>query len=198
MNATFPVEWKQIFKSLSVFMSVAIIVAVTLSMGIRFLSSGFNYEKTFEHMSFSVFLIVLVCIPVVSVVCSFLIALWFRLAAITIANGEIHGRSFWGMRNRIPLSEVTKLTPFSNNGINAIVVNSRYHGQIYISDKTEGLPELLRILDVYLPESERQTQAEQGVDLNTWPLASRKHYDHSTINPEVWSHPRSGVRWLWR
>ena len=37
-------------------------------------------------------------------------------------------------------------------------------------------------------------ETEQGVDLNTCPLLSRKHHDHSTINPEVGVHPRSGVR----
>ena len=163
MNATFPVDWKRTFKSLSVLMSATIIVPVTLLMGIRYLFSGFNYEKTFEHMSVSVFVFILVCIPFFSVGFSFLIALSFRLATITISNEEIRGRSFWGFRNRIPLTDISKLTPFSNNGINAIVVNSRYHGQIYISDKTQHLPDLLAILDEYLPESERQTHAEQAV-----------------------------------
>lgn len=39
---------------------------------------------------------------------------------------------------------------------------------------------------------------EQVVDLNTCPLASRKHHDHDAINPEVGVHPRSGVRCLER
>lgn len=117
-------------------------------------------------MSFPVFLLVLVCIPVFSAGFSLLIASWFRIATITISNEEIRGRNFWGFRNRIPLTDISKLTPFTNNGINAIVVNSRYHGQIFISDKTQRLPELLAILDPYLPDSERQTNAEQGVAPN--------------------------------
>jgi len=36
--------------------------------------------------------------------------------------------------------------------------------------------------------------AEQDVDLNTCPSASRKQHDNSTINPDVGIHPRSGVR----
>jgi len=42
--------------------------------------------------------------------------------------------------------------PFSENGIKAIVVNSRGHGQIYISGKTQDLPELLAIQFPYIPK----------------------------------------------
>ena len=143
-------------------MTVAIIVPVTLLLGIRYLSSGFDYAKTFEHTSLPVFLLILACIPVFSVGFSFVIALYFRLATITISSSEIWGRSFWGFKNRIPLTDITKLTPFSNNGINAIVVNSRYHGKIYISDKTQRLSELLALIDACLPESEKEFQTEQA------------------------------------
>jgi len=155
VSEIFPVEWKRLFKSLSVFISVAILVPVTLMMLIRYVSSGFDYGKTFEHVSLPMALLFLVFIPIVSAGFSFLISLWFRLATITLSNGEIHGRNYWGIRNRIPLNDITKLTSFRNNGINAIVVNSQYHGQIYISDKTARLPELLTILRGYLPESKK-------------------------------------------
>ncbi|GEP40862.1 hypothetical protein [Brevifollis gellanilyticus] len=150
MNTTFPVDWKQVFKSLSVFMTVAILVPVTLMIGVRYVSSGFNYEKTFEHVSMPVFLLILACVPLVSVVMAFLVGQWFRLATITLSEGMIHGRNFWGRKNKIPLSEITRLTPFSNNGIKAIVVHSKYHGQIYISDKTERMAELLEFLNDHL------------------------------------------------
>lgn len=152
MNATFPVDWKQVFKSLSVFMTVAILVPVTLMMGVRYVSSGFNYEKTFEHVSMPVLLLILACVPLVSVVMAFLVGQWFRLATITLSEGMIHGRNFWGRKNKIPLSEITRLTPFSNNGIKAIVVHSKCHGQVYISDKTERMAELLEFLNDHLPK----------------------------------------------
>ncbi len=160
MSETFPVEWKRLFKSLSVVMSVSIIVPVVLLMFIRLVSSGFDYEKTFEHVSFPMSLFFLVCIPLVSIGFSFLIALWFRLATITISAGKIHGRNYWGIRNSIPLNDITKLTSFRSNGINAIVVNSQYHGQVYISEKTERLSELLGILLGHLPEVEKPSSAQ--------------------------------------
>jgi len=58
----------------------------------------------------------------------------------------LHGRTYWGRKNRIPLNDITKLTEFSSNGIRALVVHSRYHGKIYISDRTERLAELLEML----------------------------------------------------
>ena len=88
-------------------------------------------------MSFPTFLLILSGLPVFSIAFAFLISQWSRLATITIFDGSIHGQGFWGTKKKIPLSDITSLTPFSNNGINAIVVNSKLHGQIYISDKTE-------------------------------------------------------------
>jgi hypothetical protein len=133
-------------------MSIAIIVPLIILLGIRCVSLGCSYEKIFEHVSFPVFLIILAATPVIAAGFSFLIALWYRLATITVSSTEIRGRNFWGIRNQIPLTDITKLTPFSSTGINAIVVNSRYHGQIYISDKTEHLSELLARLEACLPE----------------------------------------------
>ena len=118
------------FKWLTVYMSVVIIISTTLLMGTRYLLSGFSFEETFKHMSFLVFLIILVCTPIFSAGFSFLIAQWLRVATITISNEEICGRNFWGAHNKIPLNEISKLTRFSSNGIDATVVNSHYHGQI--------------------------------------------------------------------
>lgn len=135
-------------------MTMAIIVPVAILMGIRYVSSGFNYKETFEHMSLRVFLLVLVSVPFFSIGFSFLVAQLFRCARVTISNGEIEGVGSWGNRNRIPLNDISKLRYYSAYGINGLVVRSRYHGQVFISDKTRNLGELLDILAVHLPESE--------------------------------------------
>jgi hypothetical protein len=149
--ATFPVAWKRIFRSLSQYITVAILVPVTVLMGLRWVSLGLDHDKTFEHVSPLEFVLLLCCVPFVGVGLAFVLASWFRLAAITVADGAIYGRNFWGLKNRIPLSDVTRIFPFHSNGINALVVQSRQHGQIYISDQTERLDELLRIMAGFLP-----------------------------------------------
>ena len=60
------------------------------------------------------------------------------------------------MKNNIPLSDITKLTNFSSNGINAIVVNRKYHGKIYISEHTARLAELLGLLKPYMTNKDKQ------------------------------------------
>jgi hypothetical protein len=152
---TFPVAWLQVFKSLSIHITIAILVAVTAIMAIRYVTSGFDYAKTFQHVTPSVILLVLLGTSVFSMILAFLIAMFMKFAAITIREGAIHGRNYWYWKGRIPLSDITELSTFSNNGINAIVVHSKYHGKIYISDKTERLEELLEILVKHLPEKER-------------------------------------------
>jgi len=129
-------------------------VPVAILIGIRYVSTGFNFEKTFEHMSFPAFLLVSVSAPFFSIGFSFLVAQLFRCARVTISNGEIEGVGSWGSRNRIPLNDISKLIYYSAYGINGLVVRSRYHGQVFISDKTRNLEELLDIVAVHLPESE--------------------------------------------
>ena len=161
MNATFTVDCVRLFKSLSKYMSFSMAVPILFVFGYRYVSSDFDYEKTFEYMTVQGFLIILFCIPVISVLFSLVAAIWYRLATIVISNGEIHGRNYWGMRNRIPLRDITELTTFSSNGINAVVVNSLDHGNIHISNETQRLEELLLILDGYLSEPENKLLAER-------------------------------------
>jgi hypothetical protein len=131
-------------------MSIAITVGILVPVGIGSLSSSSRNGK----VSFGTMLvIVLLFVPLFSIVFAFLISQWFRLASITISEGMIQGRTYWGRKNKIPLNVITKLTRFHSNGIRAIVVHSKYHGSIYISDKTERLSELMSLLAPYLSES---------------------------------------------
>ena len=151
MNGHYPVKWKQKFKSLTVYMTIVIFVPIIFFMSYHFISKGFDYAKTFEKLSLLGFLaLIFLGVPLFSVIFAFLISQYFRIADITISDGKITGRNYWMLKNTIPLSDITKLSNFSSNGINAIVVNSRYHGKVYISEDTERLNELLKLLEPYL------------------------------------------------
>jgi hypothetical protein len=84
---------------------------------------------------------------------AWLIALWVRMAKITISNGIIQGRNYWGFKNSFLLAESVSSYNFSNNGINAIVLVSRNSGKIYISVHTEKLNELLDVIEPYIIEN---------------------------------------------
>lgn len=159
MTDTFPVNCQRLFRSLTIYMSFAIIVPVTLIMVIRLVSSGFSYAKTFENMSPMAFISIFAFVPAICGSFAYLISLWYRLATITISEDSIQGRSYWGRKNRIPFHDITKLTPFSHNGIRATVVNSKNHGQIFISDMTVRLPELLTFLEEQLSDKERKKKS---------------------------------------
>ena len=81
-----------------------------------------------------------------------MISFWYRFWTITIDEGTLSGRTFWGRKNQIPLKDITELTPESCSGIDAIIVHSNSHGQIYIAAHTERFDELMKILENHLPE----------------------------------------------
>jgi len=155
MNAHYPVKWKQKFKSLTVYMTIVISIPILFFMAYHFISKGFDYAKTFEKLSpLGFFTLIFLGVPLFSVIFAFLISQYSRIANITVSDGKITGRNYWMLKNAIPLSDITKLTNFSSNGINAIVVNSECHGKVYILEDTEHLNELLGLLEPYLTNAE--------------------------------------------
>ena len=161
MIATFPVNWQQLFKSLTIFISVAIDAPLMLSIAIVFIWTGFNYSRTIGHASLNDFLLLFfVYVPFFSGIISFLISQFLRISIITLSDGNIAGRNYWGLKNTIPLYDVTEVTRFGNHGINWIVVNSKNHGKIYILEHTERLHELLDLLTPYLKQIARVEQSK--------------------------------------
>jgi len=166
MDNHYPVKWKQQFKVLAVYMTVIISVPTLFFIVYHFISKGFEYEKTFEQLSLPVFLALLFLgVPLFSIIFAFLISQFTRIANITIADGKITGRNYWMLKNTIPLSDITELTNFSSNGINATVVNSKKHGKIYILEDTDRLNELLGRLKPYLANEEVASRIFRTFDL---------------------------------
>lgn len=155
MSGTYEIEWRPLFKSLTWFLSVAIIGGSVGIMAIRLVSLKFDMAKAFQHVSPLVFVLLMLGTPFFSALVAFLIALWVRMARITIADGTIQGVNFWGRRKKIPLGCVTKLVPFHNNGIHATIVDSKHHGQVFISNHTRDVSALLDFLNSTLAENER-------------------------------------------
>ena len=94
----FRVNWKDLWKSLTKYMTIAIVASVTLIMGIRFVSNGFAYESVFKHLSPIEYIYMFIGIWCFCGVFSLLIALWVRAAKVTIKDGHLHGRNYWGLK----------------------------------------------------------------------------------------------------
>jgi hypothetical protein len=155
VNATFEVNWRRMFKSLAIFMSSAIIAGVVVPIGILSVVGHFRHRPVpFTFLAF-----LFVCVPLFCSLVAFVLSQWLRLSTITVSEEAIQGRTYWMRKKKIPLRDITKLTPFYGKAIRGIVVHSQHHGRIYISDQTERLSELLGILASYARQHERPNHA---------------------------------------
>ena len=120
LNIECPVRWKPLWRFLSIFFIVSIWIGITPLMLFRWWKLG--KEKTFEHMPLFEFLAMMSILSIGGVIFMLGIALLIRCAKIQIKEGHLHGRNYWGRKNRIPLNELVDLTNFSSNGINACLL----------------------------------------------------------------------------
>ena len=152
MSNVYRVEWRRIVAPISKSIAFVASVPVIVGMVARYVEHDFDWSTTFQHLSFPIFLLLLACILLGSIVFGLLVATWLRLAGITLDNESISGRNVWFFRNTIPLSNITGLTPYGSNGIYWIIVNSNCNGKVYISDATENIDELLEIISAYISD----------------------------------------------
>lgn len=130
-------------------MAIAIIIPLTIIFAIRYVNYGFDFGAAFPHLNLKLLGNRLWD-------CHILYRLFMAYSPvgqngkITINNGIIQGRNYWGFKNSFPLVESVSSYNFSNNGINAIVLVSRNSGKIYISVHTEKLNELLDLIEPYI------------------------------------------------
>jgi hypothetical protein len=169
MNLVFKVRWLDLWKSLSIFMVIAISIPLLITFGIKFMANGFEYSKAFPKLPPLGFLEIFLGICVFSIFFALMIAVWFKMASITVSSEYLQGRNYWGFKKRIPLTDISSFSYFSNNGINSIVVKSKYHGSVHIYEHTERRDELMSFLSRYLP-NEKIT--EQGAAPNSHSLGA--------------------------
>lgn len=153
----FPVDTRGWFISLSIYMAGSFTTLILFAVVVRFFRTGFSVQKTFEHLSPLELLGLIVSAVLVLMALAFLFSLYMKRATITVEDGVIKGLSYWGIRKEIPIHEITGFFEFSNNGVEAIRVESLAHGKVFISTKTERLSELFDLLSEYLstePEQE--------------------------------------------
>ncbi|MDH5629912.1 MAG: hypothetical protein OEY96_07125 [Gammaproteobacteria bacterium] len=141
----YQVNWINLWKSITKFMSLAISVPVILMLLIRIFNLG--YDKAFEHLKLWQIPLFLLGIIIFSATMGFIISFAIRFAFIKIEEGNLSGRNYWFFKKTIPVKSITNLYPFSNNGIEAIVADAGKYGKVYISTHTERLDELIEYIE---------------------------------------------------
>jgi hypothetical protein len=147
----YEVRWRDLWASLTKYMSLTIIFSVVGVLVVRYIASGFNYVETFKHLSLLGAVGLILGCWLFSAVFAFCIAIWFRFAYITINEGVISGRNYWGRKKSFPLKHLESIDSFSNNGINAVVANGGSFGKVFIYYQTERIQEILELLEANLP-----------------------------------------------
>ncbi|MBQ23361.1 hypothetical protein [Alcanivorax sp.] len=148
----YEVNWKELWRSLTKYMSLTIIFSVTAIMLVRYVSSGFNFGETFKHFTLLGTVGLIFGFWLFSAFFALIISVWFKLGYVTIKDGVIAGRNYWGRKKSFPLSQLKSIDGFSGNGINAVVANGGKYGKVFIYYQTDKIEEIVKILEAHLPE----------------------------------------------
>ena len=97
MDIRFPIRWSQAWRSLTVYMSLAILVPLLIFVGIDVIRT-----KTFGHLTPIEIGIGILAIIAFSCVFSLGMTLLMRLMAVRLTDDFIEGRNYWGL-TRLPL-----------------------------------------------------------------------------------------------
>lgn len=149
----YEVDWIGLWESLTKFLRIVISTSIAIPIIYHFFLMVFYNEKVFDYLPLWLIATVFLGGWIFSKLFAFFVAIWFKLASITIENNHLYGRNYWGFKNSVPLNSIKQMYPFLSNGIEAIVVDAGKHGQVYISNKTKNLSELINYLEKYLPDN---------------------------------------------
>ena len=154
---TYQVLWREFWFTLSKYMAMAVSIPVLAIFAARYAKYEFNFSAAFPHLNLINSLEFISGAMLFCTGFSLLIALWARMAKITIRNNIIHGRNYWGFKNSFPLVEVVSSYKFSNSGMNFIVLVSKNSGKIFISVHTERLNNLLELVEPFILNNEKNS-----------------------------------------
>ena len=141
-DRVFNIKWKEMCKSLTIYMTLAILVPVFIMVIIDFFSNGEEGTNItlLEALGF------ITGVPIFCALVSLLIAQLARMSKVAIKEGYLHGRNYWGFKKAIPLKSIQSLDKFDNNGIEGVFANAGKEGKVFIYNQTEDLSVLMNII----------------------------------------------------
>ena len=139
----YKVKWKALTLKLSKFMFVAIVAVVVFSLLARAYKLDFDMEAVFEHLEVMQLPLYLGGLYLFCLAFSALIGLCLSTAYITLSDTTISGRNYWMWKKHVRLTSIKRIYPFSDNGINAMVIDGGSDGSVYISTHTENYDNLV-------------------------------------------------------
>lgn len=165
MNLSFKVRWKPLWRSLTIYMLIALVGKIAFFVALAWVTKG--YVVPSRHVSLQMGLL---GIPIVVAFCgtfSLGVALLCRMMSVRITDLHLEGRNYWGIRRQLPLAEISSMSRYDSNGYRATVVSAGRHGKVFVLDLTENVQEVLSLLTTHLERNERRPRIERnrsGVD----------------------------------
>lgn len=138
---------KNLWKHLTKYICLALTIPTVFALVIRYFKTGMSVEKTFEHVPVAQLPLFAIGIFVVSAIFAYLVTLLIKIAAVEVRDGKLIGRNYWYVKRSLPISSISRLYHFSNNGVEAIVADAGDYGKVYIPIHTENLNELIEFIE---------------------------------------------------
>lgn len=154
---TFPVDHIGLTRSLTRTLSITLVASFIGIVLVRFILSGFDLGHTFKHVSMIQFLIGLALVFPFSWFLAFTVSLFMKRAFVVLDDDHLSALNYWCIRRSVPLHDLRELGEFESNGLKSVTVISACHGTLYISDKTVGRDDLLRLLEDQIDRNSRGT-----------------------------------------
>jgi hypothetical protein len=161
MNLSFKIRWKPLWRSLTIYMLLALVGKIALLIAFAWVTKG--YTATFRHVSPQMALLGIAIAVVFCGALSLGVALLCRMMSVRITDLHLEGRNYWGIRRRLPLAEISSMSRFDSNGYRATVVSAGKHGKVFILDLTENVQDILSLLATHLERNERRPKPMSGI-----------------------------------
>jgi hypothetical protein len=156
MDITFRLQWRRMWKYLTIYMSVGIVAPVALFVLFTWVTKG--YDETFRYVSLAMWLLSIPGVVAFSGAFALGIALLCSLMSIRLTDHHLEGRNYWGFKKRIPLNQISSLDRFDSNGYRATVANAGKHGKVYILDQTENIQDILSLLATCIESNRKKAE----------------------------------------
>ncbi|MBK7872886.1 MAG: hypothetical protein IPJ74_20550 [Saprospiraceae bacterium] len=149
-GVVYKINWLRAWKNLSIYVSLSIALIIIITQLLIYITSGFNYNYTFRHVSPIEMLGLLIAICIGASILVLSAALLLTMYQISIKDEALYGRNYWMVKKKIPLNNIQSIDRFEQKGVGGFIVQGEYKkDKIFISDETEDLGILMTKLMKY-------------------------------------------------
>ncbi len=142
-NFVYKVNSGKVRRDVFIYSAIVVNIMLALITAEKYIKTDFDYHETFKHLG-AIPVVIGLFIPTLLMGAMALAVGWlFNRAYIEVKDGNIFGVNFWCIRKSVPINSINGMRQYNVNGIKAVIITSKKHGSIYISEKTENFEHLI-------------------------------------------------------